>query len=147
MRISGTVDFQAPAQDVWKSLITPEVLGNCTPGLENWSELEPARTFDLQLRWDLNSSRSVQVPVTIVWDTLHPPHAMEILLTAVFGAQRIDGNAAMQLTAVDTQATTLDFTLELDIANKMTTQMLQNLAPRFIDGFFKCLKTRLETPA
>ncbi len=144
MRISGTVDIQASAKDVWKSLITPDILGGCTPGLQSWTELEPARTFELQLRWELNSMRYVHVPVTIVWNTLQPPREIAILLTAGLGAQQIDGSAAMQLTAVDTCATTLDFRLELATVNKMTTQMLQNLAPRFIDGFFKCLKARLE---
>lgn len=147
MHISGTVDIKASAQDVWKSLITPDILGGCTPGLQSWIELEPARTFELQLRWELNSMRYVHVPVTVVWDTLQPPREMAILLTAVFGAQQIDGCAAMLLTAVDTCATTLDFRLELNALNKMTIQMLQNLAPRFIDGFFKCLKARLETVA
>ncbi len=144
MQISGTVAFNAPIQAVWKALITPETLAECTPGLESWSEQAPAHTFELRLAWQLTTQNHIRVPVVVVWEALSPPTKMTIAFEIGIGQPPLTGTGELTLSAETPTTTSLAFVLQLDAANPMTRKMVQNLAPRFLDTFFSNLRRAVE---
>lgn len=144
MQISGTVAFNAPLQAVWKALITPETLAECTPGLESWSEQAPAHTFELRLAWQMTPKNRIRVPVVVVWETLSPPTEMTIAFEIGMGQPPLTGTGELTLSAETPATTSLAFALQIDAANPMTGKVVQNLAPRFLDTFFSNLRRAVE---
>lgn len=146
MQITGSVDFAASRTLVWTYIATPENVSACTPSLETWRTLEPGRVYELLLTRPLNGRHRMAIPVTVEWHHIAPPNQLHIRFAAQVGSRLINARGKMNLASDGDAdaATTLNFVLEIDTDNSMVTQMVSNLAPRFIDNFFTCLKARLE---
>lgn len=145
MRITGSVEFQTSPQAVWEQLVKPQALSQCTPGLATWEMVEPDKTFRVLLYWMLDRKNRIQIPMTIVWERLEPPQHMALRVEALAGDQPILATGTLTLTPQAPADTVLAFAVEITPANKMIAQLITGLAPRFIDGFFKCFKARVHT--
>jgi len=49
MKIDGQFTIEAPIDEVWKSLLDPETLGNCVPGTEKMEKLDE-ETYESQVK-------------------------------------------------------------------------------------------------
>lgn len=146
MQITGAVEFQAAPQAVWRQLVDPQALSQCTPGLATWEAVEPNKQFMVQLHWMVDRKNRLQFPATITWETLRPPALLVLSLEAQIGGQPVTAAGTIALKERTPADTLLEFTVEVEPPNKMLAQMMAGLAPRFIDGFFKCFKARLQPP-
>lgn len=143
MQITGSVEFQTSQQAVWRQLVNPQTLSQCTPGLAAWETVEPDKTYRVLLYWNLDRKNRIQLPMTIVWETLEPPQRMALRVEALTGDQPLLVTGALTLTPQAPAFTVLAFTAAITPANKMFAQLITGLAPRFIDNFFKCFKARV----
>lgn len=147
MHISGTVNFAVPQQVVWQFLVTPEKLSTCTPNLKSWQTITRGLRYKLLLTRQLGRTRQLRVPVEVEWRDLDAPRHLTLLFSALFGEQVVAARGEMDLAAPTLQATELTFWLTIDSPNNIVAQMARNVAPRFAESLFRCVKHSLEGAA
>lgn len=142
MNISGLVPLAAPQTAVWQLLTTPEQLCGCLPGLQTWQPLSDCR-FQLEVVWQFAPNGHKPILISIEWTDWHPPVRLDTTAVLTYNQQPIDVNGRFTLNAISTHQTELHFDLTIDSPNTFIDQLARKLAPRLIDNYFVCLKTRL----
>lgn len=144
IQLSGTVSFDAPLEQTWTYLTTPEKLSHCVPGLIQWHEADPNRTFHLKLAWFSQTKAQMVLPIAIEWNSLTPPTALSFSARAKPSASNlILATGDVAFTAVSPQETEVVFTAVIQTPNPFLDQIIKNILPTQIDQFISCLKTNL----
>jgi carbon monoxide dehydrogenase subunit G len=144
MEFQGTVAIAAKQTAVWHILTTPTIISQCTPLLQSWVNSDTNTQFQLQLAWG-SGSNTVIIPLSLTWQTVTPPTLLQWQGQAQLGSTTLPLQGNFTLNTSDTNQTNLTFSAQLTPPNKLLGQMIQTAAPRFIESFFRCLKTTAET--
>lgn len=97
MDIEGTYTFQAPIQQVWNTLLDPEVLARCLPGVESMRETSPD-TYAVQASLTIGAVKGTWAGTVALTEKQAPSHYR---LTGEFNSPRgfVKGDGAIDLTA------------------------------------------------
>ena len=97
MDIEGTYTFQAPIEQVWNTLLDPEVLARCLPGVESMHETSPD-TYAVQANLGIGAVKGTWTGSVALTDKQAPSHYR---LSGDFTSPRgfVKGEGTFDLTA------------------------------------------------
>ena len=97
MDIEGTYTFQAPIEQVWNTLLDPEVLARCLPGVESMHETSPD-SYAVQANPGIGAFKATWTGTVTLSDKQAPSHYR---LTGDFTSPRgfVKGEGTFDLTA------------------------------------------------
>jgi carbon monoxide dehydrogenase subunit G len=97
MDIEGTYTFQAPIEQVWNTLLDPEVLARCLPGVESMHETSPD-TYAVQASLTVGPVKGAWTGTVALTEKQAPSHYR---LTGDFSGPRgfVKGDGTIDLTA------------------------------------------------
>lgn len=97
MDIEGTYTFQAPIEQVWNTLLDPEVLARCLPGVESMRETSPD-SYAVQVSLNIGAVKGAWNGTVTLTDKQAPSHYR---LTGDFSSPRgfVKGEGTFDLTA------------------------------------------------
>jgi carbon monoxide dehydrogenase subunit G len=97
MDIEGTYTFQAPIEQVWNTLLDPEVLARCLPGVESMRETSPD-TYAVQASLNIGAVKGSWSGTVALTDKQAPSHYR---LTGDFSSPRgfVKGEGTFDLSA------------------------------------------------
>lgn len=148
MRLEGTVAINAPRGLVWQTITDPEQVGQCAPGVERWSILEPGRKFQVIGALALGGSESrLRFPAVIEWLELDPPRRLSLTAEVQMSGSPVNVDSEMTLTPHPDGSTKLAFFIEISLPNHVahfSRRLVANVAPKMTEQFFRCLKADLE---
>jgi uncharacterized protein len=143
VKVEGSYTFDAPRDRVWSTLMNPEALKNCVPGLET---LTPTgeNAYEAALKVGVAAIRG-NYKSTIRLTDLEEPSSYKMNVEGKGGAGFVRGVAEIEL--VDQGGTTLvnvkgDGNVGGTVAG-VGQRMLGGVAKMLMGQFFECLKKQL----
>ncbi|MCA9970073.1 MAG: hypothetical protein KC425_07655 [Anaerolineales bacterium] len=145
MQLVTTILVQAAAWHVWHVLTTPQLTGDCLPGLLRWETLEPERRFALLVAWGESSGSSgLQVPAVVEWSDLAPPQRLTVSIQVRLGSGLVTGSALVQLCARAAAETAVEINADVHTANALLQPIVHNAAGRLLPPLLRCLRAHAE---
>lgn len=144
MRFEGEVLIPAGASVVWLFLSNPHKLGECVPGLNSLTVIEPDKTFASTVHVKLGGN-PVKLPVQLEWERDENEQKGQLVAQVQYGGQWVECRGEMSLKAIDDKQTNLVWFTHVILPegmrqNRFTMRLMQNVATRFLKQFFTCVK-------
>jgi carbon monoxide dehydrogenase subunit G len=131
MNIEGTYTLQAPAEQVWRTLMDPQILKKSIPGIERLEQLD-AQTYIMTLQIGNAPLRGTyQGRITI--NEQEYPYRYHITIEGESDQQKFSGNGDIHL-AEHEETTVIAYQGDLEIDRQNTS-----LSPTLIKGLLKLL--------
>lgn len=147
MHLITTITIQATPETIWQAMFNPHLLGQCLPGLTEWQEIEPQQSYRLLLTWSAaQEGPHIQASMLVRWKEAQPFARIGWEATLFLGSQALglEGNVSLEPNGAGVQVT-----LEAVLAapSPIFSQMGNQVAPKILQPFFKCLRACLEATA
>ena len=146
MKIDGSYSFEAPRQQVWDALMSPDVLAGCIPGCQR---LEPAGedAYDMVLKVGVAAiTGTYKGTISIVGKVGQESYRM--LVEGMGVAEGVRGEGMVRLTE-DGAGTEVTFQGEARVTGiiaRVGQRLMGNTSKLLINQFFDCLKSKTESP-
>lgn len=143
MKLEGSYEFPAPPARVWETLLDPEALRACIPGVET---LEPTGqdTWNASLKVGVGTIRgSYKSRVAIV--EKDEPNAYRLNVEGSGGPGFVKGSARITLTPAG-EGTRVDVDADGQVGGMVAgvgQRMLGGAARMLMNQFFDCMKARV----
>jgi carbon monoxide dehydrogenase subunit G len=145
VEFSGTFQVAAPRERVWASIVDPQQVGWCGPGVEAIDQIDPTHyrarakvgigPINARFTVDLELAAAEAQDRAVITATGHAP------------GSTIDATGEMRLSGPTDGPTTMDWHATVDISGAIAsvgTRLIEGTATRLIDQAFDCIKSRLE---
>ncbi len=140
MEISGQHRFSAPRERVWKLLLDPEVLQQCLPGTEDFSEVAPEE-YEARMKIGVAAIRGTyQGKVKI--HTKDEPASYQMSVEGKGPAGQISGDARIELVE-DGDNTLVNWSGNANVRGTLARvggRVMQPAAKMIVGQFFTCLE-------
>ena len=144
MKLSGAYRFNVPREQLWEALFDPAVVGECVPGLRNFTQ-QTADRYDVELGLRVGIvSGTYKGTVEIVEQTA--PASCRVVIQGTGVRTNLKGEGAVVLTE-EGGATTLDFEGDVQVTGTLARvgqRFMSSVAKTQFDQFFQCLRAKLE---
>jgi carbon monoxide dehydrogenase subunit G len=140
MKIEGTRDFPAPRQQIWATLMDPEVLRRCLPGCE---KLEPEgdNRYRAEIKVGLASVKGAYTGSVRISD-VDEPNSFRLAVEGKGSTGFVRGSAELALSEA-AGGTSLRYSGDLQVGGLIAAigqRMLQGMASTLVNTFFQCLE-------
>lgn len=147
MRFVTTITIQATPQQIWQAMFNPYLLSQCLPGLAEWQELEPQRSYHLLLVWSATAEGpTIQAPLLIQWGEATPHEQIGWDAELFLGSQGLPMTGTIVLAANGT-GTVVTLEAQIELPSPVLRQMANQVALKILQPFFTCLRACLEETA
>ena len=144
MKLSGAYRFNIPREQLWEALFDPAVVGECVPGLRNFSQ-QTADRYDVELGLRVGIvSGTYKGTVEVVERTA--PTSCRVVIQGAGVRTNLKGEGAVALTA-ENGATTLAFQGDVQVTGTLARvgqRFMSSVAKTQFDQFFQCLRAKME---
>ncbi len=147
MRFVTTITIQTTPQQIWQAMFNPYLLSQCLPGLADWQEVEPQRSYRLLLVWSAAAEGpTIQAPLFIRWGEAFPHERIDWEAELFLGSQGLPMAGSVALTT-DGAGTIVTLAAQMELPSPVLRQMANQVALKILQPFFICLRARLEGTA
>lgn len=144
MKLSGAYRFNVPREQLWEALFDPAVVGECVPGLKNFTQ-QTADRYDVELGLRVGIvSGTYKGTVEVVEQTA--PTFCRVSIQGSGVRTTLKGEGAVTLTEAN-GGTTLDFEGDVQVTGTLARvgqRFMSSVANAQFDRFFQCLRTKME---
>lgn len=146
MQLVTTVTVRAAVSHVWQVFTSPQLTGDCMPGLLRWETVEPNQRFELLVAWgDTGNGSGLRIPATVEWRDLVPHEQMVVVIEVRLGSGTVGGSAQVRLSAQAPAETAVDIVADIKTPNPLLQPMVHNAAGRLLPALLRCLRDRAES--
>ena len=146
MYFEGTVNINAPRQNVWEFLIDPHLVSQCAPGVSSVEVVIPEKRFRVGVALGLGSVK-VKFMMDVEFVELEEPNRAKLKAHGTAPGSATDVVSEMILAAAADGSTELQWSADVNIVGTIAS-----LAARFAPGltkkltgeFFRCVKATVE---
>lgn len=147
MRFVTTITIQATPQKIWQAMFNPYLLSQCLPGLAEWQEVEPQRSYRLLLVWSATAEEPIiQAPLFIQWGEACPYERIGWEAELFLGSQGLPMTGSIAL-AANGSGTMVTLEAHMELPSPVLRQMAHQVALKILQPFFICLRARLQETA
>ena len=144
MNISGTYLFDAPAAQVWETLMSPEVLSGCMPGCQG---LDPISENEYRLTVNIRVGPiNGKYEATMALRELKPHDSYRLVAEGKGPLGFAKGEALVSLSEEDGK-TTLQVEGDAEVGGtvaRIGQRMTGSVAKTMMDRFFDCLRQSVD---
>ena len=144
MRFEGSLELTSPQQTIWSYLNDPHKMGECLPGVKQWQEIEPDKSFELLFQWPPNQTNEIELRVQLTWVEQTPPTYLALKALTKMGSQQLTATGDFTLTATCANKTDVAFSVDVTTPNPMLDRLVHTAVPKLANAFFKRLQNQLE---
>ncbi|MDP7103683.1 MAG: SRPBCC domain-containing protein [SAR202 cluster bacterium] len=145
MKIEGSYDFDAPRQDVWNALRSPEFLSSCIPGAEEFRSVGPD-SYDLTVAMHVAGFAGSASAKIAMADQVEP-ESYRLTIEGNGVGVGVKGEGALEFTEIDSARTRVDVDGNAKVsgfAARLSQPLLGGAAKLMMNDFFGRMKTKLE---
>jgi carbon monoxide dehydrogenase subunit G len=147
LHFEGTQQIKAPQEKVWQFVLDPNKVAECAPGFKS-----------MEILADDHFKPTIAVGIGAVKATFTLDVQLEDVQPQTHAAMRGRGNAAgsavdmkaaMTLTPVSADETTMDWTSDVNVSGSIASvgaRLLEGTARKLTSQFFDCFRQKLEAP-
>ena len=144
MKVEGRYTFAASRAKVWDSLRSPEMLGSCIPGCQEFGEISDD-SYRVRLKVGIGAvSGNYQGLVKLI-DSVEPS-SFNMIVEGKGRTGDMRGEGHLTLTELD-EGTLLEVSGEAQVTGlfaRVGQRLLGSAANTLMNQFFNCLKSRVE---
>jgi uncharacterized protein len=147
MHFEGTVQINAPRDNVWAFVIDPNQVGQCGPGVESIEVIDDTH-FKAMAKVGIGFI-SARFNVNMEFAEVDAPKAATIKAHGQAPGSAVDADARMQLSDAD-GGTRMDWAADVNIAGTIASvgaRLIEGTANKMIGQTFDCMKSKLEEGA
>ncbi len=145
MRVEGSYDFDAPRQDVWDALRSPEFLSSCFPGAHE-VRTNGRDSYDLTVSVHVagftgNASAKIAMADEVELESYR------LTIEGSGAGVGVTGQGAVEFTEIDSERTRVDVDGDAKLsgfAARLSQPLLSGAAKLMMNDFFGRLRTKLE---
>lgn len=147
MQLSDSAVLNAPRERVWETLIDPQAIGSCIPGLTEVEVYDDGRSFGGLASIKVGGS-SLSFPARVTWVERDGPQGGRLRASAKLMGHEISGDGVVSLLSDELGKTIMDWQVDVTMppglaANAFVMKMAGAFATRFIQAFFQCVRAHL----
>ena len=146
MKISGTVEINAPRDRVWSFVTDPNQVGQCGPGVES-IEIVDDTHFKATAKVGIGFITARFVTHMEMAEQAAPERAV-IKARGQAPGSAVDATAEMRLSGAPQGPTTMDWNADVAISGTLAAvgaRMIEGTANKMIGQTFTCMRNRLES--
>jgi carbon monoxide dehydrogenase subunit G len=139
MKVSGSYQFDAPAQKVWDTLMDPSTLSSCIPGCEGFNSTGPDQ-YQAVVNIGVGPVRGRYNAKIALLDQ-QPPASYRLSAEGSGPAGFVNGTAAVTLTEGGGK-TSVQVDADAQVGGtvaRVGQRLIGSVAKGLMDGFFGCL--------
>ena len=142
MQISGSYTFDAPATQVWNTLMDTAIVCSCLPGCR---ELKPlgGDKYEAELSVAVSAVTGTFKGTIAIEDQV-PPRSYKMVVEGSGGAGFVRGHSTITLTE-DGSKTVLDVAGDVQVGGavaRVGQRLLAGVSKMMMDRFFECLRQK-----
>jgi uncharacterized protein len=146
MQFSGSVEIEAPRDEVWAFVSDPERMGLCGPGVEMVDMIDDTK-FVAKAKVKVGPI-SAKFNVNAEFLERDAPDRAKVSARGKAPGSAVDGTAEMTLRDGEKEGTTImDWTADMQFSGMMASlgaRMIEGTANKLIGETFTCVKSKLE---
>lgn len=145
MKFEGSVEINAPRQNVWAFVTDPQQVGSCGPGVQSIEVLDDGR-FKAHAKVGIGFI-SAKFVVTAEFTRLAAPDEAVVRARGQAPGSAVDATATMSLRDGDAGATVMDWTADVNISGTIASvgaRLIEGTANKMIGQTFDCIRSKLE---
>ena len=145
MHFEGTVQIDAPRDQVWAFVMDPDQVGQCGPGVETIEVIDDTH-FKAAAKVGVGFI-SARFVVNMEFAEVTPPDAATIKAHGQAPGSAVDAAAHMSLSDGDGGGTIMDWSADVTISGTLASvgaRMIEGTADKMIGQTFDCMKSKLE---
>ncbi len=146
MKLEGTVEIDAPREKVFASLIDPNLVSQCAPGLQSMEIVEPEHKFKVVVGLGFGAVM-VTFNVDIEFLELRKPELASMKAHGNAPGSAVDVISEMRLSELDPQRTELAWTADVVVLGSIASlaqRMMGGITKKLSGNFFDCIKEKIE---
>ncbi len=146
MKLDGTVTIAASREKVFSSLIDPNLVSQCAPGLKSLEILEPGKRFKIVVGLGFGSV-AMTFDVELEFTQLNPPDSAGLKAHGKAPGNAVDVISEMHLTELDPKKTELAWTADVNLVGSvagLANRMMGGLTKKLSANFFDCFRQKIE---
>jgi uncharacterized protein len=146
MKLDGTVTIAASREKVFSSLIDPNLVSQCAPGLKSLEILEPGKRFRIVVGLGFGSV-AMTFDVELEFTRLNPPDSAGLKAHGKAPGNAVDVVSEMHLTELDPKKTELAWTADVNLVGSvagLANRMMGGLTKKLSANFFDCFRQKIE---
>jgi uncharacterized protein len=146
MKLDGTVTIAASREKVYLSLIDPNLVSQCAPGLKSMEILEPDKRFRVVVGLGFGSV-AVTFDVEIEFTQLIPPEFASLQAHGKGSGNVVDVTSEMRLTELAPDKTEMAWTADVILGGSIASlaaRMMGGLTKKLTASFFECFRQKIE---
>jgi len=146
MNFEGTVNINAPQQEVWDFLTDPDKVAQCVPGLKSLEVVIPDKQFDVVASVGLGAVNAT-FDASVEWVELKAPNQAKMKVHGTAPGSAADATSEMTLSSDQNGITTLDWTADVVVVGtiaSLASRLMPGVTKKLSGIFFDCIKTQIE---
>ena len=146
MHLEGNVSIGAPRTKVWDSLIDPNFVSQCAPGLESMEIIEPNKKFQAVAGAGFGSIK-ITFKTDVEWVELDPPTLASMKVHGTAPGSAMDMTSAMILSDGPDGSTDLNWTADVVVLGTIASvaaRLMKPVTNMLVGALFKCIKGKIE---
>ena len=148
MEFTGTVQIDAPRQQVWDLLLNFEQLGTCGPGVQS---IERQDETHASVRAKIGIGfMTMGFTIDLELVEVEAPDRAVIKAAGAAPGNQVEARGEMRLSGPPMGPTTMDYTATVDLFGSLAgvgSRMIEGTAAKLIDQTFDCVRARLAPAA
>jgi carbon monoxide dehydrogenase subunit G len=146
LKVEGSYSFEAPRQEVWDALMSPDVLAGCIPGCQRL-DAAGEDSYEMVLKVGVAAiTGTYKGTVSIVDKVGQESYRMIVEGKGVAGGVRGEGMVRLTEDGAGTAVTFEGEARVTGIIARVGQRLMGNTSKLLINQFFNCLKSRTESP-
>ncbi len=141
MELHATYAFDAPAEQVWNTLMDPDAVGRCLPGGKGLHEIGPDR-YEVALNVAV-AAIAGNFTATVAIEDKNPPNSYTLVVDGTGRQGFVNGSARISLQP-DGDRTQVHVAAQADVGGtiaRVGQRLLEGVARATMDRFYGCLKS------
>jgi len=146
MKFDGTVTIAASREKVFSSLIDPNLVSQCAPGLKSLEILEPGKRFKIVVSLGFGSV-AITFDVEVEFTQLNPPDYASLKAHGKAPGNAVDVVSEMHLTEVAPNKTELAWSADVALVGSvagLANRVMGGLTKKLSANFFDCFRQKIE---
>jgi carbon monoxide dehydrogenase subunit G len=146
MQFNGVVNIQAPQEKVWESLIDPQFVSQCAPGLQSVEVIEPGKQFKAVASVGFGSVR-VTFHNDVEFVELDPPNYAKMKAHGKAPGSGVEITSEMSLSSAEDGTTELSWAADIVVVGTiagLASRIIGSMTRSLTKAFFDCIKGKIE---
>jgi uncharacterized protein len=147
LHFEGTQQIKAPQEKVWQFVLDPNKVAECAPGFKSMEILADDH-FKPTIAVGIGSVKAT-FTLDVRLEDVQPQSHAAMRGRGNAAGSAVDMKAAMTLTPVSADETTMDWTSDVNVSGTLASvgaRLLEGTARKLTAQFFDCFRQKLEAP-